>query len=255
MKTVPEIDRAFASLIGRSEDMLTIGHPRVPFEQFRQQPPRLECVLAQVQDLPRTLEPLNPEAEEEYTLLLDEIHRFEPKVILLTATEPAQGVTVSALRLAMQQARIASDTAVLLAEFYNGRSGLDYGIAPLRAEALARHPQDLEKHLYRCQRSGLYLLSAHAAGGEAICTAVWERLRATFRTIFLDCSPFWHNILAQRLAPLADGVSLISCRAPEHNQIRMFQSDLRATGARFFGVIMNAAAAHNPPHPGEKRSE
>ena len=239
-----KIDIAFGNLISRSEELLEIGRPRVKFSALRPRPKRLDCDLVAVPVLATPGRPLSDRAFAEYSALLAELKRFEPGVLLFTSAEQWQGVIFTAHNIA----RLWSDDArqrILLAEFYNGQSGLPYELPHTEGAQLVRQPQELERHMRRCPHSGLYLLSCHAPGATGFAGEAWLRLSSTFDLVIIDCSPFWHNALAARFAPLADGVALVAAREPELEVIARFEKELRECGANFMGVIMNSAAAES----------
>lgn len=242
-----KIDIAFGNMIARSEELLDIGRPRVKFSALRPCPKRLECDLAAVSVLGTPGRPLSDRAFSEYSALLGELKRFEPGVLLFTSAEPGQGVSFTAHNIA----RLWSDDGtqrILLVEFYNGESGLPYELPHTEGAQLVRQPQDIEQYMRRCPHSGLYLLSCHAPGATGFTGEPWLRISSTFDLVIIDCSPFWHNALAARLAPMADGVALVAARAPELEVITRFEKELREGGANFMGVIMNSAAAETGGH-------
>lgn len=243
MKLRSEVDRAFAALIEASAELLAQGRARTPFSVLRPQPKRIGLDFDRVRSTPEMEHPLTPEQKEGYSALYRELNRFEPRALLFTSPEPGQGVSFTAHNLARmwssQQGR-----KVLLLELYNGGSGLSYEL-PEGAPA-AQRPQELEDYIFRCPDNGLYLFSGHATQSGGMEGETWQRLQASFDLIVADCSPFWHNALAAKLAAKTDGVIFICSRPPAKPVVDRLERDLDAAGARFIGVIMNAVDTVRP---------
>lgn len=231
-------DQAFASMIEQSEKIISCGRPAVAFDQLLPKPqpkPRLECELRSIAPVDPAYDELSERQIQSYQPLIDELLRFEPQSIMFSAIEPGQGVTFTAHNLARLFSQKGS---TLLLELYNGRSGLTYDLPTVQARSIATNPQSLEQHIRRC--GDLYLLSAHVPGAGAFTGGVLKRLKASFDYIIIDCAPYWHNILAPRLAPLVDGVAMIASHKPQDHVIKRFYDELDSSGARFMGLLMNA---------------
>ncbi len=236
------LDKAFATMIEQSASILSLGRPMKRFEELLPKPEplaRFECDFDLVVPVEKEAGEISTEKFNVYHPLVEELKRFEPQVTMITALEPGQGVTYTAHHIA----RLWSDDPLkktLLLELYNGMSGLDYYLPQVEARALAADSQKLEGCLRYSDVADLYLLSLHSAGGAGFTGEVFSRIKASFETVIIDCGPYWHNSLASKLAPLSDGVVLISSHKPDTDLVRRFNDELVGNDARFMGVLMNA---------------
>ena len=236
---VPEIDQAFSTLIDKSVELLHIAEPTTAFSKLIPVKPvkRLELdfkLLCKIATLPRPL------YTREYQALFTELKRFEPTVLTFSSIEPGQGVTFTATNIARLWAQEEKEKKILLLEFYNGFSGIEYANPKDEEAQTVNDPQLLEEYLTNSPEDNLYLLSVHSSSIKTDIEEFWSRLTSSFDLIIIDAAPKNFNIMTDTIINRSTGVILISSQKPDPVNVKVFQEEVKELKGRFLGVVMNA---------------
>ena len=237
--SVPEIDQAFSTLIDKSVELLHIAEPDTAFSRLIPVKPvkRLELAFNSILEIDSLHKPLY---NNEYQGLLTELKRFEPSVITFSSIEPGQGVTFTATNIARLWAQEESEKKILLLEFYNGFSGMEYSNTRDEEAVTISDPQLLEEYLTNASEDKLYLLSLRSSKVKTDIEEFWTRLTSSFDLIIVDAAPKNFNIMTDNIISRSTGIILISATKPDPVKVKVFQEEVKELKGRFLGVVMNA---------------
>jgi polysaccharide biosynthesis transport protein len=166
-------------------------------------------------------------------------------VYLVTSASPGEGKTSVAMSLALSFAAAGSRTLLIDCDFVGLR--LTHG---LHAEQSAgvREAMTTGKLSFLPVTRNLSVLTAGRVGSHDACTiasSFIKRLiracRKQFDVVFFDSGPILGSVEASVVASEVDSVVVVVSRGQKPAEANRAVRQLRALGARFFGVIFNRA--------------